>query len=971
MTTNLNIISYNCQSLNLNAAIIQDLLKSCDILCLQETLIDDNNRLNLENLSNDFMTAYIPAQRKPGCFVGRSSGGLAILWKKMDVLCCTPLLFDRRIIGLSIKLPDDNNILILNAYFPCDYGNLECALDYKSTLANLGNILESENFQEVIITGDLNADPNKGRFYNEILKFAAENSLNIFDVENLPSDSYTYISSNFSCSSSWLDHLLCSNSDFISNVSILYGITFFDHIPLRFTVNLPLQFVVTNSVVQAPQIDSCWINWDSVGDRDKLVYAQVLDELCTNVPQDVFLCQSTMCTNENHKKLLENLYGDLLECISVASLHLPSGSMNSCQKDRRVVGWNFHCRELYRIAREKYMEWHSNGRIRMGSLFEEMKTSRKAFKNALKYCRNNEAKIKKEIILRKFGLKNKSAFWKEISKVNGKNSKKFVSIDGNSDAGEIVSIFDQKYKDILDDPRCQTPPSVENMIRVPQANALPLITMNNLDQAIYELNVGKGWDGIHAYHFKFVGKNFRGIFCKFLNKLLDHAFVPRSMIFGEIRPVIKNNSLSKNDSNNYRPVMNSSMSLKILEYCIQPTMMKSLRLNSRQFGFRKDTGCLQAIALVKETIKKYNAEGSCVHAALVDCSKAFDRINIKILFGKLLASDLDIRIIVIIMCTYNNTFVNTVFNGAKSAPWLVGNGVRQGGILSPLLFSFYINETLDIISEMSAGCSISGYKTNLTCYADDLIFLAPSANGLQLILDKLGTLFSALSLFVNPDKSNYIIFKPRNFRFDGSPNITLKGTMIPRVNSCKYLGVIISENGDLADDVDRVLNAFYRQFNGMFSKFNFTNREVLSFLFKTFTSSFYGIDAWIENLKKFQLDRISVAFHKAVKRIGGFNVWDSNHEACEAIGVLLFKHLLSKRLVCFWHNLFKCNSPCLVNLKYYFQYKSHFFNSIKSHFMNFYQVDIACNPLCAIISRIYFVQRNEPRSFYAHSLSVD
>ena len=78
----LKIVSYNCQSVNTNLDIIKLLLQNCDILLLQETLLTENNSNLLGGISQNFNYAYTPSVRKPGTFVGRSSGGLAILWKK-------------------------------------------------------------------------------------------------------------------------------------------------------------------------------------------------------------------------------------------------------------------------------------------------------------------------------------------------------------------------------------------------------------------------------------------------------------------------------------------------------------------------------------------------------------------------------------------------------------------------------------------------------------------------------------------------------------------------------------------------------------------------------------------------------------------------------------------------------------------------------------------------------------------------
>ena len=157
--------------------------------------------------------------------------------------------------------------------------------------------------------------------------------------------------------------------------------------------------------------------------------------------------------------------------------------------------------------------------------------------------------------------------------------------------------------------------------------------------------------------------------------------------------------------------------------------------------------------------------------------------------------------------------------------------------------------------------------------------------------------------------------------------------------------------------------SFLKQFHSMFGKFNFSVENVLFLLFKSYTSCFYRIDTWFEQMKCHEMNKINVSYHKALKRVCGLNVWESNHEASETVGVLIFKHLLAKKLVCFWHNLCNSKSPCLAGLKYYL------FQKVSNLLSRDYDVDISLNPLCAILARIGFVERNEPRSHYTISQS--
>ena len=141
---------------------------------------------------------------------------------------------------------------------------------------------------------------------------------------------------------------------------------------------------------------------------------------------------------------------------------------------------------------------------------------------------------------------------------------------------------------------------------------------------------------------------------------------------------------------------------------------------------------------------------------------------------------------------------------------------------------------------------------------------------------------------------------------------------------------------------------------------------MIYYLFKSFTSSFYGAELWSNGLQKLNaLHRVSVAYHKAVKKTAGLNVWDSNHVACDMVGVPIFKHLQAKRMFKFIMSVVNSSSPCLSIHKYYFRFLSLISIDIKNFFRVKYDVlDFYENPMCALYARIDFVQRTEERSNY-------
>ena len=100
------------------------------------------------------------------------------------------------------------------------------------------------------------------------------------------------------------------------------------------------------------------------------------------------------------------------------------------------------------------------------------------------------------------------------------------------------------------------------------------------------------------------------------------------------------------------------------------------------------------------------------------------------------------------------------------------------------------------------------------------------------------------------------------------------------------------------------------------------------------------------------------------------HVWESNHAACEKIDVNIFKHLLNKRLLKFYFNLINSRCTAIQNLRYYFMLNSFLYLRVSMIFENSYNVSGLCrNDKMALLSRVDFVERNEPRSNHIYDPS--
>ena len=96
--------------------------------------------------------------------------------------------------------------------------------------------------------------------------------------------------------------------------------------------------------------------------------------------------------------------------------------------------------------------------------------------------------------------------------------------------------------------------------------------------------------------------------------------------------------------------------------------------------------------------------------------------------------------------------------------FIVSNGVRQGGILTPRLFAVYVDDLSKQLSDASSACFIGHQCNNHVMYADDIFLLAPNALGLQKLLEMCYDFSQDNNINFNSLKSVYVVFRPKRYK---------------------------------------------------------------------------------------------------------------------------------------------------------------------------------------------------------------
>ena len=151
------------------------------------------------------------------------------------------------------------------------------------------------------------------------------------------------------------------------------------------------------------------------------------------------------------------------------------------------------------------------------------------------------------------------------------------------------------------------------------------ISVPTLKKLIKSLKNGMGHDGIHSLFLMQASERLlRNIVC-FINACYMHCSIPIDVLKGDINPIVKDANGNITESNNYRPVMQSSVILKLIEKHILMVLEEKVTFNFRQFVFLKGCSTTDACLIMKEIVQPYIENKGRAYSAFIDLSKAFDK----------------------------------------------------------------------------------------------------------------------------------------------------------------------------------------------------------------------------------------------------------------------------------------------------------------------------------------------------------
>ena len=920
-----NFTSFNLHGFNNSESYLRELLNSNDIVFIQEHWQCSRNFGRLASLSanHDFVaTDSMEHAAGKGMLRGRPYGGIACFWSKSLSSFIKPIHVPNNPRVLALRICCESRcVLLFNVYMP--YLNAACRLESQDEffdfLSCMETVMEEYPGCEIIVAGDLNFQPGTQSPFETIYDdFCSKHEMRIID--DLFDDNATYTFFNTARNVyKWLDHFTVTDS-FVNSIDKCRvesdACNLSDHLPI--CCKLKLNLVLFPPPEPQTSYRKGKVVWEKLNDECLSQFRDCLDAGldCIPIPNAIY-CQNPHCDDKSHHLEIDRFHNSIMESILSADRVLPR-----VKPGVQKVWWSHELSEAKRRCVDAHNLWKDSGSPRHGPTFMEKQSAKLSYKRLLRNSKGKVSSDKFDNMSYSLLSKDQGRFWRDWKTLNGCKQSPPSSIAGYCDAQTIAVNFMEHFKKVSQPnnvPRCN---EMKEMFLLDLSESLNnhecncmhhRVGFNQVIDAVMNLKTGKASNcGLQSEHFlNGTVKLFSALRLCF-NMFLSHGFVPNQYQMGTIIPLVKDTQGDLTSMDNYRGITLGSVSSKIFEGVLLALFGEYLYTDPCQFGFKKRSGTVDALYVFRQTVEYYNNQGSNVFMCFIDSSKAFDKVVHCGLFHKLLKRGAPLPFIRVLMHWYGGLTCVVKWGDALSPKYQICAGVRQGGVLSPLLYCVYIDDLATQLRTLQVGCYMMGLFYGLIIYADDIALLAPSRAALQQMMDICSKYGLEWDISFNPKKSQAMLVGPK-YKMVPAP-LNLSNGKVSWVDSFKYLGVVVKSYKSFQCDITATVSKFYRCLNSLL-RFRCRPSDVVQIhLLMAHAAPIltYAIEVIKIDTESCQL--MSVAFNSIFRKVMHYRRNESVSEIRNFFGYDDFSTLITKRRDGFLRRLKKSNSPLIEPL---------------------------------------------------------
>ena len=812
----LDILNWNTEGFfdKINLDGFCDFINSFDIIGLGETFTNINFDFSIK--FKDFDAFHCPAEQFS--HLGRPSGGLVLLVKK-TLKEMTEIVESgiSHILSLKIKkeyLNTTQDVLYINSYVHPTGSIFYSNKEYDNTLDEIEQFIldqtEGRNDLDIILGGDLNARVGDWSFQDELDIDEEEdadvsktydrktqdqvinnNGKRLIEIctmfgltplgglkERSFDSGFTFIGHR---GSSHIDHFAVSTNllNNVKNFKIIDRIES-SHLPITMSLNCKGD-KTTN---QQQEIKISKIKWqeEKVEECREIIMSE-------KTQKDLKRAEQIMETDINNSlqlfnKIMKKANNPMKKSFTIKNGGTPPKKWFDKECRKKKAETKKQLGKLSRInALNRPNEYHQEKKNYLDKKVEYHQLIRDKRKEY-------NCQTKKQIL---DDIKDSKKFWRRIKMLSA-NRPKLPNIP--------IQTWEEHFNNVHNPEELNDETTVdltEEILGAEEVRDEELdaeITQEEIKQSINKLKAGKasGLDEIGPELIKLAEPRVSTYLHKLFNKIYNSGNFPLEWAKAIIVPLLKKGEVTNCD--NYRGISLLSIISKIFTAILNKRLYRwaeeNNKISEEQAGFRRSFSTTDHIFTLHTMVNSclFGNRRSKLYVAFIDYRKAFDTVKRNTLWQILKNQNVPTKMLKILINMYKGVKVIVRFGNNLSNEINCPLGVRQGCLLSPLLFSLLITE---VAKKIAAG-GRAGYQLIpgardifSLLFADDIVLIARTPAGLQNQINNLKEASANLGLVVNLDKTKVMVFRKGGFL--GRAEKWYYGReQIEVVNSYKYLG---------------------------------------------------------------------------------------------------------------------------------------------------------------------------------------
>ena len=481
-----------------------------------------------------------------------------------------------------------------------------------------------------------------------------------------------------------------------------------------------------------------------------------------------------------------------------------NSEIDQARKERRQL--NRKCRRLKRNRENSEEQRREYDRV-----WEEYRNKQREVKRLIRKAKGDEEREKvKE--LREMGEEGGKEWYKFMRGEEGRKMERVEELIVNDrrvrKRREKIKVVEEYWKDIggVNEPdRAIGNTTLGKKIEEGMDEE---ISMDEIERYVRKLKRGKapGRDGIPNEFYREGGQGVIEGLHDLFGKIWREERVPAVWNESRVTLIHKGGRKSRKEIRNYRPIAVCDTVCKIfcgvLNERLSEVIERNKVMGEEQNGFRKDRRGEDNMFVVNEVIGRARKDGRKKYLAFLDIEKAYDRVDRRMLCKVLDEVGVSGKIVRIIRSMYENT--RAVFSmGDLETGWVSSKrGVRQGCVLSPLLFGLYVEEMAARVRQTGLGVKVGDDVLSILLYADDVVVLSEHHAELQEMLNAVTEYGRDFDVRFSREKSKVLVVN--GDASDRDRTWMLGGNEIGRTEEYKYLGIWLDERGCEKTKQDRI-----------------------------------------------------------------------------------------------------------------------------------------------------------------------